>query len=45
MAIALVVVAGLGLWLRLGSGPIEFDLATPWLKHKAAWKKAAATPT
>lgn len=33
MAIALVVVAGLGLWLRLGSGPIEFDLATPWLKQ------------
>jgi hypothetical protein len=29
---ALVVVAGLGLWWRLASGPIEFDMATPWLK-------------
>ena len=29
---ALLVVAGLGLWWRLASGPIEFDLATPWLK-------------
>ncbi|HVZ53107.1 MAG TPA: hypothetical protein VG986_14150 [Pseudolabrys sp.] len=29
---ALVVVAMLGLWWRLASGPIELDLATPWLK-------------
>ena len=26
------VVAVLGLWWRLSSGPIEFDLATSWLK-------------
>lgn len=32
VAVAIVVVAGLGLWWRLASGPIEFDLATPWLK-------------
>ncbi len=32
ITIAVVVVAGLGLWWRLASGPIEFDLATPWLK-------------
>jgi hypothetical protein len=35
-ALALVVVAGLGLWWRLASGPIEFDLATPWLKQAIA---------
>jgi hypothetical protein len=29
---ALLVVGFLGLWWRLASGPIEFDLATPWLK-------------
>ncbi len=28
----LVIVAGGGLWWRLSSGPIELDLATPWLK-------------
>jgi hypothetical protein len=32
ITMALAVVAGLGLWWRLGSGPIEFDVATPWLK-------------
>jgi hypothetical protein len=32
VTMALVVVAGLGLWWRLASGPIEFDMATPWLK-------------
>ena len=29
---ALVTMAVLGLWWRLASGPIELDLATPWLK-------------
>ena len=29
---ALVVAALLGLWWRLASGPIELDIATPWLK-------------
>ncbi|MGE0564210.1 MAG: hypothetical protein AB7O50_06805 [Pseudolabrys sp.] len=29
---ALTVVTVLGLWWRLASGPIEFDLATAWLK-------------
>ncbi len=29
---ALLVASFLGLWWRLASGPIEFDLATPWLK-------------
>jgi Protein of unknown function len=28
---AVVVLSALGLWLRLSSGPIEFDVATPWL--------------
>lgn len=32
ITVGFVVVAGLGLWWRLASGPIEFDLATPWLK-------------
>ena len=30
MAVAAIAVAGL--WWRLSNGPIEFDLATPWLK-------------
>jgi len=30
LVLAVVVVAGL--WWRLSNGPIEFDLATPWLK-------------
>jgi len=29
---ALTVLSVLGLWWRLSSGPIEFDVATPWLK-------------
>ena len=29
---ALVMIAALGLWWRLSSGPIELNLATPWLK-------------
>jgi hypothetical protein len=29
--LGLVVVAMLGLWWRLASGPIDLDLATPWL--------------
>ena len=29
--LALAVVAMLGLWWRLASGPIDLDLATPWL--------------
>jgi len=29
---ATVVVASAGLWWRLSSGPIELDMATPWLK-------------
>ena len=29
---AVVTIAALGLWWRLSSGPIELDLATPWLK-------------
>jgi len=32
ITVALVVVAAAGLWWRLSSGPIELDLATPWLK-------------
>jgi len=28
---AIVVLSALGLWWRLSSGPIEFDVATPWL--------------
>src|SRR5512137_1907843 len=32
ICVAVVTVAVLGLWWRLSSGPIEFDLATPWLK-------------
>jgi hypothetical protein len=32
LAFALAVAAVLGLWWRLAQGPIEFDVATPWLK-------------
>jgi len=32
LGLALAVVAVLGLWWRLSQGPIEFDVATPWLK-------------
>jgi hypothetical protein len=32
LAFAVAVVGFLGLWWRLSSGPIEFDMATPWLK-------------
>src|SRR6478752_2197331 len=32
ICISLAVVGVLGLWWRLSSGPIELDLATPWLK-------------
>ncbi len=32
ISVAVVMVAFLGLWWRLSSGPIELDLATPWLK-------------
>jgi len=32
LAIGLVTVAIAALWWRLSSGPIELDLATPWLK-------------
>ena len=28
---ALVLIASVLLWWRLGNGPIEFDFATPWL--------------
>jgi hypothetical protein len=31
VAAGLVVVAMCALWWRLGSGPIDFDVATPWL--------------
>ena len=30
--LALVLLAALGLWWRLNNGPIEVDMATPWLK-------------
>jgi hypothetical protein len=30
--VSLAIVGVLGLWWRLSSGPIEFELATPWLK-------------
>src|SRR5262245_6883555 len=30
--VSLAIVGVLGLWWRLSSGPIELDLATPWLK-------------
>lgn len=33
LAAAVVMVAGAGLWWRLNSGPIELDIATPWLKQ------------
>src|SRR5262249_50143067 len=29
---AIATLAALGLWWRLSSGPIELDMATPWLK-------------
>ena len=32
LAVAIVAVAIAGLWWRLTSGPIELDMATPWLK-------------
>jgi hypothetical protein len=32
VTLAIVTVAVLGLWWRLTSGPIELDIATPWLK-------------
>ncbi len=32
LTFAIVVVALAGLWWRLSSGPIELDMATPWLK-------------
>ena len=32
ITLGLLVVAAGGLWWRLASGPIELDLATPWLK-------------
>jgi len=32
LAFAVVVAAIAGLWWRLSSGPIELDVATPWLK-------------
>jgi hypothetical protein len=32
LAFAVVVVAIAGLWWRLAQGPIELDMATPWLK-------------
>ena len=32
VCLALATVAVLGLWWRLSSGPIELDMATPWLK-------------
>src|SRR5215467_2636436 len=32
MCVALATLAALGLWWRLSSGPIELDMATPWLK-------------
>src|SRR5581483_4760948 len=31
IAASIVLVAVLGLWWRLSSGPIQFDVATPWL--------------
>ncbi len=33
LATAVLVVAAAGLWWRLNSGPIELDIATPWLKQ------------
>ncbi len=33
LATAVVAVAAAGLWWRLNSGPIELDIATPWLKQ------------
>jgi len=32
LCFAVVMIAALGLWWRLSSGPIELNLATPWLK-------------
>src|ERR1044071_2794034 len=32
ICVCLAIVGVLGLWWRLSSGPIELDLATPWLK-------------
>ena len=32
LTFAVVAVASAGLWWRLSSGPIELDMATPWLK-------------
>ena len=36
MATVVVTVGVLGLWWRLSNGPIELDLATPWLKQAIA---------
>ncbi|WP_168192814.1 DUF3971 domain-containing protein [Undibacter mobilis] len=33
LATAVIMVAAAGLWWRLNSGPIELDIATPWLKQ------------
>jgi hypothetical protein len=32
ICVSLTIIGVLGLWWRLSSGPIELDLATPWLK-------------
>ena len=32
ICVTVATIAALGLWWRLSSGPIELDLATPWLK-------------
>ena len=32
LTLALATIAFLGLWWRLSNGPIELDIATPWLK-------------
>jgi hypothetical protein len=32
ICVSLAIIGVLGLWWRLSSGPIELDLATPWLK-------------
>lgn len=33
LASAVIMIAAAGLWWRLNSGPIELDIATPWLKQ------------
>ncbi|MEI9803730.1 MAG: hypothetical protein WDN48_03720 [Pseudolabrys sp.] len=45
LTLAVTTLAVLGLWWRLSSGPIELDVATPWLKLRSRTISAASTPS